>query len=129
MAARISPAEAQVMEAVWAAGPAGLAAADLLAAVGQSQGWRETTVRTLVHRLIRKGVLTASRGPGGGAVYRARLLRDAWVGEQTRGLVDRLFGGQVAALVAHLARDRAATPEDLAGLRRLLDELDGEDED
>ena len=129
MAARISPAEAQVMEAVWAAGPEGLAAADLVAAVGPRQGWRETTVRTLVHRLIRKGVLTASRGAGGGAAYRAQLSRDAWVGEQTRGLVNRLFDGQMAALVAHLARDRTAAPEDLARLRRLLAELDGEDED
>jgi len=126
---RISEAEAQVMEAVWAAGEPGLAAADLLASVGPANGWRETTVRTLVHRLIRKGALAASRGAGGGAVYAARLSREAWVGEETRGLVDRLFGGQVAALVAHLARDRTAAPEDLARLRRLVAELDAEEDD
>jgi len=126
---RISQAEAQVMEAVWAAGAPGLAAGDLLAAVGPANGWRETTVRTLVHRLIRKGALSASRGEGGGAVYAAQLSREAWVGEETRGLVDRLFGGQVAALVAHLARDRTAAPEDLARLRRLVADLDAEEDD
>jgi predicted transcriptional regulator len=51
------------------------------------------------------------------------------VGEETRGLVDRLFGGQVAALVAHVARERTASPEDLARLRRLLADLDAEEED
>ena len=128
-AMRISDAEAQVMEAVWAAGAPGLAASDLLAAVGPANGWRETTVRTLVHRLIRKGALSASRAAGGGAVYGALVSREAWVGEETRGLVDRLFGGQVAALVAHVARERKASPEDLARLRRLLADLDAEDDD
>lgn len=117
------------MEAVWAAGPEGLAAADLLAVVGPAAGWRETTVRTLIHRLILKGALSASRGAGGGAVYAARLSREAWVGQETRGLVDRLFGGQVAGLVAHLARERTVSPQDRARLRRLLAELDAEEDD
>ena len=117
------------MEAVWAAGPPGLAAADLLAAVGPANGWRETTVRTLVHRLIRKGALSASRGAGGGAIYAALVSREAWVREETRGLVDRLFGGQVAALVAHVARERKASPQALERLRRLLEDLDSEEED
>ena len=57
------------------------------------------------------------------------VSREAWVREETRGLVDRLFGGQVAALVAHVARERKASPQDLERLRRLLEDLDSEEED
>lgn len=54
-ALRISDAESQVMAAVWAG------AAEILEAVGPQSGWGESTVRTLIHRLIRKGALKSER--------------------------------------------------------------------
>ena len=43
-------------------------------------------------------------------------------------MLDRLFDGRLAGLVAHLTRERAVAPEDLARLKRLVAELDAEDE-
>jgi BlaI family penicillinase repressor len=129
MASRISEAESQVMEAVWAAGPEGLSAETILAAVGPAHGWTESTVRTLIHRLIRKGVLRSDRRPGGGVAYAPLMSREAWVSDESQGLVDRLFGGQVAAMVAHVTRERSLAAEDLARLRRLVADLDADEED
>lgn len=117
------------MAAVWAAEPDGVSAAALLADLRPAHGWGESTVRTLVHRLVRKGALSAGRAPGGGAVYRAQFRRDAWLAQEGQGVVDRVFGGQLAALVAHVTRARRPSPDDLAGLRRLVAELDAADDD
>lgn len=125
---RISDAESRVMEAVWAAGPDGLGAEAILTATGAEQGWSESTVRTLIHRLIRKGALE-SRRQGGGVAYAPRVTREAWVTTESQSLLDRLFGGDVAALVAHVSRERRLAPADVARLRRLVAELDAEEDD
>jgi BlaI family penicillinase repressor len=125
-ALRISEAESQVMAAVWAAeGPDGPAARaeEILAAVGPVHGWTESTVRTLIHRLIRKGALRSERRRGA-VVYAALVRRQDWVTAESQGLLDRLFGGQLAPLVDHFTKARAVAPEDLARLKRLVAELD-----
>ena len=40
------------------------------------------------------------------------------------GLLQRLFDGRVAPLVAHFSRQRKLSPNDVADLRKLLEELD-----
>ena len=123
---RISAAESQVMAVVWEAGGAGVD--EILAAVGPAQGWSEATVRTLIHRLIRKAALKSERRRGA-VVYAPLVSREAWVTAESQGLLDRLFGGRIASLVAHLARERAMAPEDIARLKRLVAELDADEED
>ena len=124
--ARISEAESQVMGVVWdgvEAGGEGAGVEQILAALGPANGWGEATVRTLIHRLIRKGALRSERR-GGVVVYVPLLRRAQWVTSESQGLLDRLFGGQLAPLVAHFTREQAVSPADLARLRRLVAELD-----
>ena len=128
-APKISDAESHVMAVVWdgaEAGRGGARAEDILAAAGATNGWSDTTVRTLIHRLMRKGVLASERR-GGLALYAPKLSRDAWVTSESQGFLDRLFGGQIAPLVAHFARQKAMGAEDVARLRRLVAELDVEE--
>jgi BlaI family transcriptional regulator, penicillinase repressor len=122
---RISAAESLVMQALWTHGPMG--AEELLAQVGQAQGWGESTLRTLIHRLGRKEALRAERR-GGRTAYVPLLSREAYVTAESQGLLDRLFGGQLAALVAHFTREAALSPAELARLKRLVAELDAEEE-
>jgi BlaI family penicillinase repressor len=126
---RITEAEACVMEAVWSAGPAGLSAADLLAQLCPAHAWSESTARTLIHRLMLKGALRSTRVPGGGAVYAPTVTREAWLAAEGHGLVDRLFGGELATMVALLTRERRPPADDLARLRRLVAELDASEDD
>ena len=125
-AARISAAESQVMEALWAAGPLGVE--DLMARVASANGWGEATVRTLISRLIKKRAVASERR-GGRVVYAPQMDRDAYVTAESQGLLDRVFGGQLAPMVAHFTRTKALSPQDLAKLRRLLAELDADEAD
>jgi BlaI family transcriptional regulator, penicillinase repressor len=123
---RITAAEAEVMQALWAHGPAG--AEEILSQVGEAQGWSLATVRTLVHRLIKKGALRSERR-GGRTAYVPLVAREEYVAQESQGLIDRLFGGQVAPLVAQLAARRALSAEDVARLKRLVAGLDAEEDD
>lgn len=125
-ALRISAAESQIMEALWAEGPMG--AEEIMAAAAPANGWGEATVRTLIARLIKKQAVASERR-GGRVVYAPLVSRDAYVTAESQGLLDRLFGGQVAPMVAHFTETKALSAEDVAKLRRLLAELDAEEED
>jgi predicted transcriptional regulator len=44
--------------------------------------------------------------------------------DESEGLLQRLFDGRVAPLVAHFSRHRKLGPKDVAELRKLLEEID-----
>jgi predicted transcriptional regulator len=117
---RISEAEHAVMEVLWARHP--LSAAEVCEAVCGRRGWTMPTVKTLLGRLTAKGAL-ATEPDGRRFLYSPLLERDAYVGGESRRLVDRLFGGRPAALFAQLAEAEALDDEDIAEIERLLREL------
>lgn len=112
------------MAALWEEGP--LTADELVRKVGQPQDWGEATVKTLINRLMKKKALVSEKSEGR-TRYRPLVSREAYVTSESQGLLDRLFGGQVAPLVAHFTRTTTLSPEDRARLRRLLDDLDAEE--
>jgi len=119
--AKISAAESQVMEAVWRAGQ--LTADEIVAEVGQPQGWGEATVKTLINRLLKKKALVSERSEGR-TRYRALVSRADYVQGESQGLLDRLFEGQLSPLVAHYAKHKALSADDITRLKRLIEELD-----
>ena len=122
---KISGAESQIMEALWAQGP--LTADEIVQSVGPAQSWGEATVKTLINRLLKKKALASER-TGGRAIYRPVVTREEYVTGESQGLLDRLFGGQVAPLVAHYARHRALSADEVARLKKLIAEFESDDD-
>ena len=116
----ISDAEAEVMRELWARSPQG--ADEIAATLGPRQGWQLATVKTLLNRLLHKGALTAERD-GRRFLYAPAFPREAWAAGESLSLIDRLFGGRLAPLVAQFASERQLKPDDLAALKALLKEL------
>ena len=121
---RISGAESQIMEALWAKGP--LTADGVVAEVGEAHGWAPGTVKTLITRLLKKKAIEGRR-EAEGYFYWPLVSRGDYVQTESQNLVDRLFGGEVAPLVAHFAEHRALSPKDIQRLKALIQGLD-EDE-
>ncbi len=117
----ISEAESQVMDVLWR-GAAGMAAEDVIAALVSEQRWQEATVKTLLNRLLKKGAISATRD-GRRYLYTAVLQRDQWVSTESAGMLDRLFGGHLAPLVAHFGKHRKLSQADIAELKKLVEEL------
>lgn len=115
----ISEAEAQVMQELWARSPQG--ADEVAATLGPRRGWQLATVKTLLNRLLKKGAITAERD-GRRFLYTPAVPQDAWVADTGLSLIDRLFGGRLAPLVAQFASERRLKPEDIDALKALLKE-------
>jgi len=121
---QISAAESAVMEALWRSHPA--SAEQVVAALAGTRHWQQATVKTLLNRLLRKGAIAAGK-QGRRYLYTPLLRREDWVLEESRHLLDRLFGGRVAPLVAHFSEHRGLSRKDVADLRKLLQELENDE--
>src|SRR5579872_3030747 len=121
--ASISDAEWRVMEAVWSLGESPAAA--IIQELAKSTAWNHRTIRTLLGRLVEKGVLE-KQGQGAGSVYRAMVPRRARVRSEGRSFLNRMFQGDTASLLLHFAKEAKLGPEKLAQLRELLDDESGE---
>lgn len=119
----ISEAEAVVMDVLWRQAPR--SAEEILAELGPVQGWQEGTVKSLLNRLLKKKAVKAERD-GRRYLYAPRLTREQYVSQESKGLIDRLFDGRIAPLVAHFSEQRKLSRRDVAELRKLLEELDDE---
>ena len=120
MAERISDAEHAVMEVLWDESP--LTANDVAERVAPSRGWSANTVKTLLGRLLAKNTIAAEED-GRRYLYRPLVERGDYVEGESRRLIDRLFGGKLTPLVAHLAERDALTDEDIAEIEALLKEI------
>lgn len=120
MTERISDAEHAVMEVLWDESP--LTANDVAERVAPSRGWSANTVKTLLGRLLAKNTIAADED-GRRYLYRPLVERGDYVEGESRRLIDRLFGGKLTPLVAHLAERDALTDEDIAEIEALLKEI------
>jgi BlaI family transcriptional regulator, penicillinase repressor len=119
---QISDAESRIMDALWSREP--LTAEEIVEQVGAANGWAPGTVKTLITRLLRKKAIAGSRE---GEAYRYRTLvpRSAYIQAESRGLLDRLFQGEVAPLVAHLAEHRQLSEKDIQEIKALIARIEG----
>jgi predicted transcriptional regulator len=118
---RISDAELEVMETLWAADDP-LTATEVAERIGKERDWSLATVKTMLSRLSAKGAIRY-REEGRRYLYAPAIARDSYVGKESRRFVDQLFGGRLSPLVARLAEEDALDNEDIAAIERILKEL------
>lgn len=118
----ISEAESVVMHVFWARG--GLASEEVVDALGHGK-WQESTIKTLLNRLLKKGALRA-RKENRRYLYSPVLTRDEWLSAESHGFVDRLFGGRIAPLVSFFSQQRKLTKKDVEELKQLIKDIDNE---
>ena len=108
------------MEVLWRDSP--LTAAEVAERVPADKGWSFRTVKTLLSRLLAKGTLSHEE-EGRRYLYRPAVAREDYVAQESRRLIDRLFGGRVTPLVAHLAERERLSDKDIAEIEALLKAL------
>jgi BlaI family penicillinase repressor len=119
--APISDAESIVMRVFWTRGSQ--TAEQVFTALEDGVKWQESTIKTLLNRLLTKGALSA-RKDNRRYVYHPVLTRDEWLAHESHGFLDRLFDGRIAPFVSYFSRHKKLTKKDLEELKRLVKELE-----
>ena len=113
-----------IMSVLWERGEA--TTADVHAVLHAERGLALTTIATMLRKMEDKGVV-AHRSEGRQFVYRPTVTRDEVRSSMVGELVERLFGGDATALVAHLVSQHEIDADELDALRERVDP-DGEGE-
>ena len=120
---RLPDTELEAMKALWASGPDTPRAA--LEAALAPRRWASNTINTYLTRLADKGFVAVERA-GRGNRYTALVSREDYLAYDSQAVLSRLYGSSPRNFVAALARG-GLKREDVAQLRELLDQLEGEE--
>ena len=117
IAERISDSELEIMKLLWKAEDA-LTTTEIRENLQESMGWEATTVKTLLSRLVgKKAVLQEKRKV---FHYSPAISEKDYNNWATKRLINRLYKGSAAAMVAALVNSQGLSDGDIAELRELF---------
>jgi predicted transcriptional regulator len=108
-----------IMRVLWKAEEA--SGADVHRALWEERGLAPTTIATMLVKMERKGVVT-HRSEGRRYLYRPTVSESEVTRSMVGQLADRLFEGDVHALVSHLISEHEIDAGELAELRAMIEE-------
>lgn len=116
---KLVDSELKVMDVIWKEGD--ITAKRISDILKERVGWNMNTTYTLIKRCIAKGAIER-REPN--FVCHALIPKAQVQQQETDELIDKVFDGSVDKLFAALLGQRRMTPEQIAHLKRLVDELE-----
>ncbi|HEY8550088.1 MAG TPA: BlaI/MecI/CopY family transcriptional regulator [Vicinamibacterales bacterium] len=121
----LAPQELAVMKVIWRKGSATVR--DVYETLRASRPIAYTTVMTTMNILEEKGFLRKTRVDRAYS-YKPVRSRQQVVSAMVRDFVNRVFDGAAQPLMLHLAKSEKLTPEERAELKRLIDQVEPEEE-
>lgn len=116
MKEKIFDSEIKVMEIIWDKEPVSAKDVSLIAA--DTIGWNKNTTYTVIKKLEEKGYI---KREDPGFVCTSIVSKKDVRKNETRGLVEKIFGGSKKALFSALLEDEELTDEDIKELRRMIE--------
>ncbi len=113
----ISDAEWEVMRVVWASGES--TSQDVTRVLNGKRGWSQSTVKTLIGRLISKGYLRARKDVRR-FVYTTHLEEPESLKLEVDSLLERICSRKIPNLLAYLVEKTPMIAEDRAMLAQVL---------
>jgi BlaI family penicillinase repressor len=118
----IHATEWDVLDALWKAERG--TAREMSEALEKKRGWAVSTVKTLLDRMVAKGLVHA-RQVGNVWEYTPAVEREAARRSEWTEFVRKAFGGATAPALHFLATEAKVSKKELAALRALLDDKKG----
>jgi BlaI family penicillinase repressor len=116
-APRISEAEWEVMKVIWKKSPR--LASDIIQALSARAKWGPATVKTLLNRLVGKGVLRFEK-TGKSYLYSPAYTEEDCRGAEADSFLHRVFDGSLSPMISHFVRSRPLTRKELDSLEEIL---------
>ncbi len=116
MEIKLFDSEMKLMEIIWQ--HERVSAKDVSLIAAESIGWNKNTTYTILKKLEAKGYI---RRDDPGFMCTPLISREEVRRSETKGLIDKLFGGSKKALFSALLQDESLTQEDIDELREMIE--------
>jgi len=118
---RMGRMQVRIMKVLWEKQSA--SAREITDALGLEQAVAHSTVQTLLRKLEAKGAVRHEKIDRT-FVFHPTVDRRSVARGATRELLERVFGGSAAGLVAHLLKEEKIPRKELQEIRNLIDDYD-----
>lgn len=118
----ISKAEWKVMECLW--GESNLTLRQIVDKL-KDTNWSYTTIRTMVTRLMEKGVVDADKSQPSSFKYFAVAREKDCKVEEAKSFLSRVFDGSISMMVSTLAKQEVLSEQEVNELKKIIDSMDG----
>ena len=117
LASKITDSELEVMKLLWRAKDA-LPVTVIREELQRSKGWEPATIKTLISRLVSKGVVSQEKR---NVYYYSPVITEkeysSWA---TKDLIARIYNGKARDLIASLVSSDGLSQDDIAELRDMF---------
>jgi BlaI family transcriptional regulator, penicillinase repressor len=117
----VSPAEHNILRGLWATGPASIR--ELHDHILNETGWAYTTTKTVMDRMVGKGLLERSNVHGV-FVYKTKISRAAGLARFVRFFADRVVQRDMSVVLGLFKESEALDDADIIELKSLIESLD-----
>jgi len=123
---RLSDVEMELMQTIWELAahgaqasseqPAPVTVTQLLLIFEESKGWKNSTISTMLDRIISKGFLRKEM-KGKANYYSATVTFEDYQRQEGRNIISSLYGGSVKNFMAALVEDGSMSESDVLELQ------------
>lgn len=114
--------ELQILRLLWELGPSPVR--DVHARLNAEKGTNYSTTVKMLSVMLEKGLVRRDEDASP-HIYRAAVTRESAGKRLVRNLVEKVYDGAAMSLVLHALKSAKASPDELAEVRRCLDEIEG----
>lgn len=107
--------ESRFADIIWKNEP--ISSSDIVKLAEREFNWKKSTTYTVLKRLCDKGVFQNNNGE-----VTALISRNDFYSKRSESFVDEEFGGSLPAFLAAFTRHKSLSEEEVAYLRRMIDE-------
>ena len=118
---QLSDGEWKIMKVLWESSPRTLR--ELTDALDAETGWSRPTIHVMLRRLIAKGAVRVDETKTIHA-YDPCIRREDVAPAETESFLNRVYDGSVGMLLSALTERKPLSDEELAELRRILDDAE-----
>jgi BlaI family penicillinase repressor len=119
----ISDAEWRVMHEIWHAEP--VTSSEITSLLSKKTDWSPGTIKTLLHRLVQKGILDFQR-KGNRYLYRSNFTEFECIEHVSEQLLHTVFQGQPIPMLKYLVHTARLSGTEIQTLRQMLVEIQKE---
>ncbi|QUH25209.1 BlaI/MecI/CopY family transcriptional regulator [Serpentinicella alkaliphila] len=117
-APNITDAEWEVMKLIWNNNPS--TSEQIISALSPKMGWSAQTIKTLINRLLKKGIIDFEKE---GRIYKYYPLvpREDYIKTENRSFLEKVYDGALSMLVSNFLEEESLSENEIEKIQKILE--------
>ncbi len=125
-APNITDAEWEVMKLIWNNNPS--TSEQIISALSPKMGWSAQTIKTLINRLLKKGIIDFEKE---GRIYKyyPLILKEDYIRTENRSFLEKVYDGALSMLVSNFLEEESLSENEIEKIQKILEKKKNENQD